>query len=107
VHEIARELARSLGPVDADELARAKAVSRSRTQLRLEDTRSVSAMYGSLAVLGLPLRTPEEALAKSQAVTMDDVRRVAARVIREDALHLSIVGPVDGDPLDRAFTLGG
>ncbi|MGE3856748.1 MAG: M16 family metallopeptidase [Dehalococcoidia bacterium] len=107
VREIARELQRALGPVDAGELARAKAVSRSRTQLRLEDTRSVSAMYGSLAVLGLPLRTPEEALAKSQAVTIEDIRRVAARVIRDDALHLSIVGSVERDPLDGAFALGG
>lgn len=106
VREIARELARSLGPVDPGELARAKAVSRSRTQLRLEDTRSVSAMYGSLAVLGLPLRTPEEALARSQAVTVDDVSRVAARVVTEGGLHLAVVGPVEHDPLDRAFSLG-
>lgn len=106
VREVARELARSLRSVDAGELARAKTVSRSRTQLRLEDTRSVSAMYGSLAVLDLPLRTPEEALARSQAVTLDDVRRVAGRVIREDVLQLAIVGPVDGDPLDGALSLG-
>ena len=106
VREISRELARSLHAIAPDELSRAKAVSRSRTQLRLEDTRSVSAMFGSLAVLGLPIRTPEEALARSQAVTLDDVRLVAARVIREDAMHLAIVGPVDGDPLDAAFSLG-
>ncbi len=106
VREISRELMRSLAPVAEDELARAKAVSRSRTQLRLEDTRSVSAMYGSLAVLGLPMRTPEEALARSQAVTVEDIRRVAARVIREDALHLSIVGTVDAEPLGTAFSLG-
>jgi len=106
VREISRELARSLLPIAPDELARAKAVSRSRTQLRLEDTRSVSAMFGSLAVLGLPMRTPEEALARSQAVTEEDVRRVAERVIREDRMHLAIVGPVDGDPLDAALSLG-
>ena len=66
----------------------------------------MSAMYGSLAVLGLPMRTPEEALARSQAVTVEDIRRVAARVIREDALHLSIVGTVDAEPLGTAFSLG-
>ena len=106
VREMSRELARSLSTVAEDELARAKAVSRSRTQLRLEDTRSVSAMFGALAVLNLPMRTPEEALARSQAVTLDDVRRVAERVIREDALQLAIVGPVDADPLDSALSLG-
>ncbi|MFA7248648.1 MAG: pitrilysin family protein [Dehalococcoidia bacterium] len=106
VREISRELASALHPISADELARAKAVSRSRTQLRLEDTRSVSATFGSLAVLGLPLRTPEEALARSQAVAIDDVRRVAERVILEDALQLAIVGPVNGDPLEAVLTLG-
>ncbi len=106
VREISRELARSLTTIGDDELARAKAVSRSRTQLRLEDTRSVAAMYGSLAILGLPMRTPEEALARSQAVTVEDVQRVAERVITEDALQLAIVGPVDGDPLDAALSLG-
>ena len=106
VREIARELSRSLGSITADELSRAKAVSRSRTTLRLEDTRSVSAMYGSLAILGLPLRTPEEALALSQRVTLDEVHRVAERVIREDALHLAIVGPTEDLDLDGTLTLG-
>ena len=106
VRELSRELARALAPVDADELTRAKAVSRSRTQLRLEDTRSVSGMFGSLAILGLPMRTAEESLALSQAVTLDDVQRVAGRVIREDLLQLAIVGPVDGNALDGALSLG-
>ena len=66
VREIARELARSLRSITPEELDRAKAVSRSRTQLRLEDTRSVSAMYGSLAVLGLPLRSVEIEMGPSQ-----------------------------------------
>jgi predicted Zn-dependent peptidase len=73
--------------------------------LRLEDTRSVSALFGSLAILGLPLRTPEESMAITAAVTLDDVQRVAQRVIREDGLLLGVVGPVDGDALDGALTL--
>src|SRR5262249_20221853 len=96
VREIGRELAKALRPVTAEELERAKAVARSR---------SLSAMFGSLAILGLPLRTPEEAMARSAAVTLDDVQRVAQRVIREDELLLSVVGPVEGDALDAALTL--
>lgn len=104
--EIARELARVCRPVGADELARAKAVTRARTQLRLEDTRSISALYGSQAILNLPLRTPEETMARSAAVTVDDAERVALRVMRDGALHVAAVGPVDGAALEAAVTSG-
>ncbi len=100
--EIAKELARVCVSVGADELERAKAVSRSRTQLRLEDTRSVSALYGSQAILGLPLRTPEQTLARSAAVTVEDAERVAVRVMRGSALHVAAVGPVDAAALQSA-----
>ncbi|MBM4411474.1 MAG: insulinase family protein [Chloroflexi bacterium] len=100
--EIAKELARACIPVGADELERAKAVSRSRTQLRLEDTRSVSALYGSQAILNLPMKTPEETLARSAAVTIEEAARVAARVIRGSALHIAAVGPVDAAALQSA-----
>lgn len=100
--EIAKELARACAPVGADELSRAKAVTRSRTQLRLEDSRSVSALYGSQAILGLPLKTPEQTLARSAAVTVEEVERVAIRVMRGGGLHVAAVGQVDAKALEAA-----
>jgi predicted Zn-dependent peptidase len=96
VREIQRELCRALRPISPDELERAKAVARARVQLRLEDSRSVSALYGAQSILGLPLTTPDETLARSAAVTVADVQRVAARVIRDQGLHLAVVGPIEG-----------
>jgi predicted Zn-dependent peptidase len=95
VREISRELCRAQGPIDADELERAKAVARARVLLRIEDSRAVSALYGSQAVLDLPLIAPAETLARSAAVTIEDVQRVAARVIRDENLRLAVVGPID------------
>ncbi len=100
--EIAKELARACVPVGADELSRAKAVTRSRTQLRLEDSRSVSALYGSQMILGLPLKTPEETLARSAAVTIEEMERVAIRVMRGSSLHVAAVGQVDTKALEEA-----
>ena len=105
VREIGRELAKALRPIEASELERAKAVARSRAMLRLEDTRSVSALFGSLAILDLPMRTPEEAMARTASVTLDDIQRVASRVIREEELLIGVVGPVKGDALEGALTL--
>jgi predicted Zn-dependent peptidase len=101
-HEIAQELARACRPAGVDELERAKAVSRSRTQLRLEDSRSVSALYGSQAILGLPLRTPEQTIARSAAVTVEELERVAVRVMRGGMLHVAAVGRLDAKALASA-----
>lgn len=108
VRESCRELCRVLRPISMDELDRAKAVTRSRVQLRMEDTRSVSALYGAQAILGLPQSSPEETLARSAAVTIEDVQRVAARVIRDEGLHLAVVGPFeDPDALARELAIDG
>jgi predicted Zn-dependent peptidase len=102
--EIARELARIREPLDAEELARAQSLARSRVQLRMEDTRAVSALYGALTALDLPLVTPEETIARYQAVTLADVQCVAERVVGDSALHLSVVGPFeDAEPLEAAL----
>jgi len=106
VSEISRELRRTSDPVSIEELDRAKLVARSRTQLRLEDTRAVSALYGSQAVLGLPQRTPEEFLAISSAVTIEDIVRVARRVITPEALQIAAVGGIDASDLEAALRAG-
>ena len=102
--EVARELLRIREPVETKELARAQALTRSRVQLRMEDTRAVSALYGVQNALGLPMITSEETIERYEAVTIADVQRVAERVVNPDALRLSVVGPFeDGEPLETAL----
>jgi predicted Zn-dependent peptidase len=102
--EVARELRRIREPVDAEELERAQALARSRVQLRMEDTRSVSALYGALTALELPLTTPEQTIERYDAVTIEDVQRVAERVVSDAGLRLSVVGPFeDAEPLEAAL----
>ena len=105
---IVRELARMRDPVGEEELARAKTLVRSRIQLRLEDTRAVSARYGALAALGLPLLTPEETIAHYEAVTASDLQRVAERVVRHSEYRLAVVAPSsDEAPLAAALAGAG
>ena len=45
-------------------------------------------------------------MAEVERVTREDVLRVAQRVLREDALHLAVIGPFeDGDELRKLLTL--
>ena len=99
VCEIAAELKRAREPVTAEELARAQRLVRSRLQLRMEDTRAVSSWHGSQEVLGLPRLTPEESIARTDAVTVDDIQRAAERLITDEGLHIALVGPVDGEAI--------
>ena len=106
VREIVAALSCLRSPIEAAELERAKQVVRSRIQLQLEDTRSVSAWHGSRLALGLPLRQPEEAIASFERVTLDDVERVARRLVRGDRLQLAAIGPIaDASVLEEALQL--
>ena len=107
VREVCSELRRVREPVSAEELDRAKSVVRSRIQLQMEDTRAVSAWYGARVALGLPLRTPEELTACFERTTIEDLVRVANRVIRDDNLHLAVVGTIERpDELASALAVG-
>ncbi|MDP6605501.1 MAG: pitrilysin family protein [Dehalococcoidia bacterium] len=106
VCEIAAELKRAREPVSAEELERAQLLLRARLQLRMEDTRAVSAWHGSQEVLDLPRLTPEETIARTNAVTVDDVERAAARVIDDETLQVALVGPVDGAELLSGVSVG-
>lgn len=105
--EIATELRRARQPVSSEELRRAQGIARSRIQLRMEDTRSVSGWYGGRAILDMPLDDPETIIARYEAVTVDDVQRVAHEFLRDGELHLSVVGPfADSAALDAALRIG-
>jgi predicted Zn-dependent peptidase len=107
VREVVAELRRVRAGVEADELERAKVQLRSRVLLRMEDSRAVSGWYGAQAILELPMLTPDEAIARSAAVSAEDVCRVAGRLFREQELRLSVVGPFEGVDLLDGVSLDG
>lgn len=96
VREIVQQLAGVRSPVSASELERAQSLIRSRVLLRMEDSRAVSAWYGSQVILDQPRHTPAEAIAKAEAVTVEDVQRVACALLTDAGLQLAVVGPFEG-----------
>jgi predicted Zn-dependent peptidase len=106
MREIGSELRAAREPVSAVELERAKSLIRSRIELSVEDTRSVSGWYGGRAIRGLALETPEEVTARFEAVTIDEITEVAREVIRDEHLRFAAVGPFESvDPLFEAVRL--
>jgi predicted Zn-dependent peptidase len=73
----------------------AKAYARGRTLLRLEDSGANAGWVGSQLALLNKIHKPEEVLDCLDQVTKEDIQRIATELFYDDALALSIVGPVD------------
>jgi len=81
-----------LGSVTEEELKKAKEYIKGHFVLDLEDSRSVADYYAHQELLQKELENPEETLRKIDAVTLEDVQRVAQRYIVNETLNLAIIG---------------
>jgi predicted Zn-dependent peptidase len=91
--EIAKLIA---GGLSDDELERGKGQLRGSLVLGLEDPSSRMSRLGKSELVYSQLEPVEEILASIEAVTHDDVRRVAAEVLGRPKV-LAVVGPFDDD----------
>ena len=82
-------------PVPEAELRKAKEFTKGHLLLRMESTQSVAGWGGVRELLHGQLITPDEAVARIEAVTADDIRRAAARVFTANAAKLAVIGPRD------------
>jgi len=94
---ILSELVRLRDDVGEDELVKAKELAKGRLLLRLEDTRSVAGWMGGQELLLGEVRTPDQVIALLEAVTVQDVQRVARALLVNDQLHMALVGPFRSD----------
>ena len=93
-------------PVSEGELARSKEYTKGRLALGLEDTHSVAWwLGGNEAMLG-EVRELDDVLARIDAVSREDIQRVAQRLFVNEWLRLAIIGPNRGiTRIERALTI--
>ena len=80
-------------PVSAAELDRARAYTRGRLELRMEETGAVAGWLGTGESLLPRILTVDEVVERLEAVTVEDMLRVAQRVARPDQARLAVLGP--------------
>ena len=98
VKVIAEQLARIREePVTEEELQRTKEQLKSSTILALESTAARMTRVGRSVITGSELFTPEEIAARIDAVTADDIKRLANDHLRLENMYLSAVGPKELD----------
>lgn len=79
------------------ELTKARELSKGRLLLRMEDTRNVGGWIGAQELLLGTVRSVEQAVAEMEAVTLDDIQRVARTIVNPSKLYLAAVGPHRSD----------
>ena len=80
-------------PVNVAELDRARAYTRGRLELRMEETGAVAAWLGTGESLLPRILTVDEVIERLEAVTVDDLLRVARAYVRPDLARLAVLGP--------------
>ena len=83
--------------VPETELRKVKEYIKGRTLLGLEDSAAVAQWYASQELLTDELLTPDEAIARIEAVSSGDILRVVQRVFTPEWLNLALIGP-QADP---------
>jgi predicted Zn-dependent peptidase len=102
VEEAVRVIVEQLGrvmdeEVEQEELVRTKQQLKSSTLLALESTSARMNRIGRSVITGAELLTPEEISARIEAVTPQDIARLAKEHLRTDHMYLSAVGPKELD----------
>ena len=92
---IIQEVARTREGVTEKEFWQAKELSKGRMLLRMEESRAVSGFLGGQELLKGEVRTVEQVIADIDAVQIEDIARVAERVIVPGKMAFSMVGPFD------------
>jgi predicted Zn-dependent peptidase len=93
VEALMGELRRLADGIPEEELHKARELAKGRLLLRLEDTRAVSGWLGGQEMLMGEILTPEDVVARLDAVTPADMTRVARDLLRPEKLSLAVVGP--------------
>jgi predicted Zn-dependent peptidase len=98
VSTIAAELRKiAAEPIPADELEKARSFAKGRFVLQLESPQGLMMFGMRREVLERNAPEPEDVLAGLDAVTREDISRVAAELITPERMRLAVIGPFD-DP---------
>lgn len=82
-------------PIISDDLKKAKDYVAGKMTLGLEDSESVAQFFGMKQLLMDKIETPDEVMAKLNAVSTDEIMAVAKRLIKPGQLRLAVIGPFE------------
>ncbi|RLC66461.1 MAG: insulinase family protein [Chloroflexi bacterium] len=106
VAAILEEIRKLKQGITADELTRAKELSKGRSYLRLEDSRNVALWHGTQEMLLRKILSLDDIIALVDAITMEELEEVAEKVLVDSGLNLAVTGPLkEEEPLRQLLKI--
>jgi predicted Zn-dependent peptidase len=106
IRAILEELSRLKEVVPESELTKAKELFKGRILLRLEDSRSVAVWMGGQEILTKRILSVDQVISIIDAVTAEELQRLAEELLVAEQLRLAVVGPIPPDePLEDLLKL--
>lgn len=82
--------------ITPEELKKAKSFLKGKLTLKMEDSEEMAAFFGTAAVLKKEIFLPEELFVKIDSVKKEEIDVLASRLLRPEAIRLSLIGPFAG-----------
>ena len=79
--------------ISAEEIKRAKDYLKGQAVISLESSNAIASFFANQELSAGKILTPEEKFAKIDAVTADDLQRVARDIFVDNKLNLALIGP--------------
>jgi predicted Zn-dependent peptidase len=106
IKAILKELSQLREKVPEAELSKAKELIKGRLLLSMEDTRSVAGWMGGQEILTGRILTVDQVISIIDAVTADELKKLAQELLVGSQLRLAVVGPIaDHEPLEELLKL--
>jgi len=76
------------------------------SRLRMEDSRNVSGWLGGQEILTERILSPDQIISIIDAITAEELKKLAQELIADSKLHLAVVGPITEDePLEKLLSI--
>jgi len=106
IKAILEQLSQLKETIPESELVKAKEFSKGRPLLRMEDSRSVVGWMGGQEILTRRILSIDEVVSIIDAITTEELQRLARELLVGSQLRLAVVGPVQPDePLEELLKL--
>lgn len=103
---ITEQLAKIKELIPEGELSKARELTKGRLLLRMEDTRDVAGWTGGQEILTKKILTVDQVTKKIDAVTAEEIKKLAEELLIGQNLRLAVVGPVKKEePLEELLKI--
>ena len=105
IRAILEQLALLKDPVPEPELDKARELTKGRLLLRMEDSRSVAGWTGGQEVLSGRILSVDQVVSIIDAITAEEINRLAQELLVDNRLRLAVVGPTVDENLGDLLRL--